>query len=41
MAEQKDITEAKGTYTGFIKVFKIGAVITVIIVTIVILIISR
>jgi hypothetical protein len=41
MAEQQDITEAKGTYSGFIKLFKWGTAISVITAAIVVLIISR
>lgn len=40
MAEQQDITEATGTYEGFIKLFKWGAAICVITAAIVVLIIA-
>jgi hypothetical protein len=41
MAEQQDITEATGTYTGFLKMFKWGTAISILTAAIVVLIISR
>lgn len=41
MAEKQDITTATGTYVGFIKMFKWGAVATIIITAVVVLIIAR
>ena len=41
MAKQQDITEAKDTYTSFIKLFKWGTALSVITAAIVVLIISR
>ncbi len=40
MAEQQDITAAKGTYDGFIKLFKWGTALSVITTVIVVLIIA-
>lgn len=41
MAENHDITEATGTYGGFLKMFKWGTAVSVVVVAIVVLIISR
>jgi tetrahydromethanopterin S-methyltransferase subunit B len=40
MAEQQDISSAKGTYAGFLKMFKWGAVISAAIAALVVLIIA-
>jgi hypothetical protein len=40
VAEQQDITEANGTYEGFIKLFKWGTAISVVTAAIVVLIIA-
>jgi len=40
MAEQQDLTEAKGTYEGFLKLFKWGSVVTAVTVVLVVLIIT-
>ena len=40
MAEQQDLTAATGTYEGFLKLFKWGAGVTAVVVTLVVLIIA-
>ena len=40
MAEQQDITEAKGTYEGFLSLLKWGTIASVIVTAIVVLIIA-
>jgi Mn2+/Fe2+ NRAMP family transporter len=41
MAGQQDITEAKGTYSGFLTLFKWGAVATAVVTALVVLIIAN